>query len=146
MNRLHRTMPSAALRRVRGFTLVEMMIVIAVIGILTAVALPSYRQHVANSRRADARAAILSLAQVMERWYTERGTYVGATVGASGIYPSASPQGYYTMSITAQDATTFTVRAAPTGAQTGDACGSYTYTQAGTRGVTGGSRTVAQCW
>jgi type IV pilus assembly protein PilE len=122
------------------------MIAVAVIGILTAVALPSYRQHVANSRRADARAAILSLAQVMERWYTERGTYVGATVGASGIYPSASPQGYYTMSISAQDATTFTISAAPAGAQTGDACGSYTYTQAGTRGVSGGSRTVAQCW
>jgi type IV pilus assembly protein PilE len=138
--------PSAALRQGRGFTLVEVMIAVAVIGILTAVALPSYRQHVANSRRADARAAILSLAQLMERWYTERGTYVGATVGASGIYPSASPQGYYTMSISAQDATTFTISAAPAGAQTGDACGSYTYTQAGTRGVSGGSRTVAQCW
>lgn len=138
--------PPAALRRRRGFTLVEVMIAVAVIGILTAVALPSYRQHVANSRRADARAAILSLAQLMERWYTERGTYVGATVGASGIYPSASPQGYYTMSISAQDATTFTISAAPAGAQTGDACGSYTYTQAGTRGVSGGSRTVAQCW
>ncbi len=136
----------AGQRQGRGFTLVEVMIAVAVIGILTAVALPSYRQHVANSRRADARAAILSLAQVMERWYTERGTYVGATVGASGIYPSASPQGYYTMSISAQDATTFTISAAPAGAQTGDACGSYTYTQAGTRGVSGGSRTVAQCW
>ena len=136
----------AGQRQGRGFTLVEVMIAVAVIGILTAVALPSYRQHVANSRRADARAAILSLAQVMERWYTERGTYVGATVGASGIYPSASPQGSYTMSISAQDATTFTISAAPAGAQTGDACGSYTYTQAGTRGVSGGSRTVAQCW
>ena len=136
----------AGQRQGRGFTLVEVMIAVAVIGILTAVALPSYRQHVANSRRADARAAILSLAQVMERWYTERGTYVGATVGASGIYLSASPQGYYTMSISAQDATTFTISAAPAGAQTGDACGSYTYTQAGTRGVSGGSRTVAQCW
>ncbi len=136
----------AGQRQGRGFTLVEVMIAVAVIGILTAVALPSYRQHVANSRRADARAAILSLAQVMERWYTERGTYVGATVGASGIYPSASPQGYYTMSISAQDATTFTISAAPAGAQTGDACGSYTYTQAGERGVSGGSRTVAQCW
>lgn len=130
----------------RGFTLVELMIAVAVVGVLAAIALPSYREYIANARRADGRAGILSLAQAMERWYTERGTYAGATVGSTGIHPNRSSQGYYTLSITVQDATTFTIRAAPAGAQTGDACGSFTYTQAGTRGVTGGTRGAAECW
>lgn len=142
----HRRAAAGRVQRQQGFTLVELMIAVAVIAILAAVALPSYRQHMANSRRSDAKVALLSLAQAMERFYTERGSYAAATVGSSGVYGSASPQGYYTLSITAQDATSYTVRAAPTGAQTGDACGSYTYTQAGVRGVTGGSLTAAQCW
>ena len=51
------------------------------VAILTAVALPSYRQYVQKSRRADATTKLLTLAQAMERWYSERGTYAGATVG-----------------------------------------------------------------
>ncbi|HMW22791.1 MAG TPA: type IV pilin protein [Burkholderiaceae bacterium] len=130
----------------RGFTLIEIVITLVVVTLLTTVALPAYREQIAKSRRSDAKASLLTLAQLMERWYTERGTYAGATVGGTGIAPSTSSQGYYTMSISAQDAAGFTIVAAPTAAQTGDACGSFTYTQAGTRGVTGGTKTAAQCW
>lgn len=130
----------------RGFTLIEIVITLVVVTLLTTVALPAYREQIAKSRRSDAKASLMTLAQMMERWYTERGSYAGATVGSTGIAPSASSQGFYTMSITAQDAAGFTIRATPTGAQTGDACGSFTYTQAGTRGVTGGTKTAAQCW
>jgi type IV pilus assembly protein PilE len=129
-----------------GLSLIEIVIALAVAALLGAVALPAYRDQVAKSRRTDAKTSLMTLAQLMERWYTERGSYAGATVGSSGIAPSASSQGFYTMSITAQDASGFTIRATPTGAQTGDACGSFTYTQAGTRGVTGGTKTAAQCW
>lgn len=132
--------------RARGFTLIEIIIALVVVTLLMVVALPAYRDQIAKSRRADAKTSLMTLAQLMERWYTERGSYAGATVGSSGIAPSASSQGFYTLSITAQDAAGFTIRATPTGAQSGDACGSFTYTQAGTRGVTDGTKTAAQCW
>jgi len=133
-------------RLVRGFTLVELTIAVAVVGILAAVALPSYREHVAASRRADARSALLSIAQLMERNYTERFTYAGVSLGATGLYPSTSPQGYYTLSIASQDANGFSLLATRTGAQVGDKCGNYTYDQTGARGVTSATYTAAQCW
>lgn len=130
----------------RGFTLIELIIAVAVVGILAAVAMPSYREHIAASRRADAKSALLALAQLMERNYTERGTYASVTLGSTGIYPSTSPQGFYTLSITSQDATGFSLTATRTGAQVGDKCGNYTYDQAGTKGVASATYTVAQCW
>lgn len=129
-----------------GLTLLELMVALVMVAILTAVALPSYRQYVQKSRRADATTTLLTLAQAMERWYSERGTYVGAAVGSGGLMASSSPQGFYTLSITAQDANGFSISAAPAGAQTGDACGSFTLNQAGSRGVSGGSLTATQCW
>ncbi len=116
------------------------MVALVMVAILTAVALPSYRQYVQKSRRAEATTNLLRLAQFMERWYSERGTYAGAAVDPQLI------QTYYTLSITAQDANGFSISAAPAGPQTGDACGSYTLNQAGSRGVSGGSLTAAQCW
>lgn len=135
-------------RSMGGFTLVELIIAVAVIGILAAVALPSYQSHIAASRRADAKSALLGVAQVMERYYTERGTYVGATLGSTGLYPSTSPQGYYTLSIASQSASAFSLTATRAGAQVGDKCGNYTYDQAGTKGVASASTgyTAAKCW
>lgn len=130
----------------RGFTLVELIIAVAVVGILAAVALPSYQSHIAASRRADAKSALLGAAQVMERYYTERGTYVGAALGSTGLYPSASPQGYYTLSIASQSASAFSLTATRAGAQVGDKCGNYTYDQAGAKGLASATYTVAQCW
>lgn len=134
--------------RSRGFTLMELMIAVVVFGILAAVAVPSYREHVAASRRTDAKAALLAVAQLMERTYTERGTYAGVTLGATGIYPSTSPQGYYTLSIASQDADGFSLLATRTGLQVGDKCGNYTYNQAGAKGVASASTgyTAAKCW
>jgi type IV pilus assembly protein PilE len=139
-------MKQAGNRRAQGLTLIELMVVVAVIGILAAVAYPSYRSVVAKGRRSDARAALLDLAQRMERQYTERSTYAAATLGATGIYPGASPQGYYTMSITAQTATAFTIKATPTGVQSSDACGSFQYDNLGTKTVSGGTLGVSSCW
>lgn len=130
----------------RGFSLIELMITVAILGILVAVGYPSYMGQLAKGRRADARAALADLSQRMERFYTERSTYATATLGGAGIYPSTSPQGYYTLSITNKTATAFTVQATPTGAQASDPCGNFTYDQAGTKGTNGGTLSTAMCW
>jgi type IV pilus assembly protein PilE len=135
-----------ARRRSAGFTLIELMITVAVIGVLAGLAYPSYQKQIAKSRRSDARAGLAAAAQAMERWYSERSTYAGATLGSTGIYAASSTNGFYTLSITTQTAAGFTLRATPAGAQTGDGCGSFTYDQTGTKGVTGGSMAAAACW
>lgn len=133
-------------RRTHGFTLIEMMVTVAIVGILAAVGYPSYLEHLAKGRRADGRAALVDLAQRMERYYTERSTYATATLGNSGIYPSTSPQGYYTLSIIAKSATAFSIQATPTGSQLHDACGSLGYNQAGDKSTSGGTLPTSACW
>ncbi|HET8871590.1 MAG TPA: type IV pilin protein, partial [Aquabacterium sp.] len=62
----------------RGFTLIELMIAVAIVGILAAIAYPSYAEHVAKGRRADARVRLAAAQQWMERYYTERYTYASS--------------------------------------------------------------------
>jgi type IV pilus assembly protein PilE len=144
----------------RGLTLMELMIVVAIIGILSAIAYPSYQDQTRKARRADARAALLGLAQAMERRATETGSYRGgagtagtpADTGAPRIYATQSPvdggAALYNLTISAATAATYTVQAAPTGVQTGDRCGTLTLTHTGVRGVTGQATgvTAADCW
>lgn len=140
--------------RIFGFTLIELMIAVAVIGILAAIAYPSYVEQVRKSRRADAKAALLSAAQIMERRYTETNSYIGAAPGdvAGSPFPDHAPfdrahaQRTYDIALNpAPTANTFTITATRAGAQIGDPnCGDYTLTSTGVKGVTVG--TVANCW
>lgn len=133
--------------RTRGFTLLELMIAVAVLGILTAIAYPAYTTQITKGRRADAKTALVDLAQRMERYYTERSTYVGASLGAGGIYPATSPQGHYNLAIAVQTAAAFAVTATPTGVQSSDHCGTYRFDQLGTKSVGGGATLSATvCW
>ena len=70
---------------VRGFTLIELMIVVAIVGILASIAYPSYRDSVLKGRRAQARTALLELMQQQERYMTQRNTYLAFTTDASGV-------------------------------------------------------------
>lgn len=134
--------------RERGFTLFEVVIVAVIVGILAAIALPSYFSSIQKSRRTDAKSALVGAAGQMERYFTERGTYATATLGSAStnVYQAVSENGYYNLSLTNLTATTYTVGAAPTGAQAGDPCGTFTYTNLGVKGVTGGSKPVSDCW
>lgn len=137
-------------RRSAGFTLIEVMIVVVIIGILSSIAYPSYQDYVKQARRADAQASLMELVQFMERHYTSKGGYLED--GQSGSAPSlpftSSPKdsssAAYTLSlaqgITAQ---TYSVQAEPVGSMSGDTCGTLTIDHRGKKG-SGGD--MAKCW
>ena len=147
----------------RGFTLIEVMITVAIVGILAAVAYPSYLEHVAKGRRTEAKAILLQANQWMERFYAENYRYdqntaaVAVTDAAlfAGRFSQSPPSGgaAYTIGLTNLAAQTYRVRATRTGSMTTDACGDFVVTHTGAKGILNfGTRfasenaAVAECW
>jgi type IV pilus assembly protein PilE len=133
-----------------GFTLIELMITVAIIGILTSIAYPSYQDSIMKSRRVDAQGALMGFANAMERNYTVNNTYPAA--GTAGIYAATSPvnggTAYYNLSIDASStASTYLLNATPIvgGAQATDKCGTLTLDEKGARGFKAGM-TSTDCW
>ena len=142
-------------RASRGFTLIELMIVVAVIALLASIALPSYQDSVRKARRTDARSALTTVAQIMERLYTDQNSYANACLGTTAtctspsvlIFADKTENGHYTLAFTNRSATGFTIQATRYGGQTADTtCGDFTLNQAGLRGVISASSTAAACW
>lgn len=144
------------MNRIKGFTLVELMIVVAIVAILTMVALPSYQAYVLKSHRTAAINAILDLASREARYYTTNNAYTSSlTVLGYSADPMPITMGtggttYYNLSvqsITAAAAAApagFTLNAAPVGNQLNDTCGIYIYDNLGNKGISSG--TLADCW
>ena len=130
----------------RGFTLLELMIAVAVVGILAAVAYPAYTESVRKSHRADARAALNEVAQFMARTYAQSKSYTPG--GALPALPlSAVPrEGARSYDITldpgATAANAYRLLATPTGRQTQDRCGVLSVDHLGVRAAAGGEG----CW
>lgn len=119
--------------RQAGFTLIELMIVVVILGILVGIGLPSYQRSIIRSNRADAQSALLGFAQAMERRFSQNYSYEAAAAGGNDtgapdptVFASQSPvdggNPAYNLTITAADDTGFTIRATPIagGRQDGD--------------------------
>ena len=137
-----------------GFTLIELMVTVAIVGILASIAYPSYQDSVMKSRREDAKGVLLGLANAMERNFTTTNSYcdAGGTGGASSCGTATNDTGtpsiytiptatatYYRITISAATASSYTLSAAPTG--TDSTCGTLTLTHTGVK-----NPTTAGCW
>ena len=114
----------------RGFTLIELMIVVAIVAVIAAVALPNYFGSVRKSRRADAITALNQIAQAQERWRANNVSYTTVLTSAGLNVPNPS-SGYYTLAVSGVSGTGYTATATAAGAQLNDAtCTSMTLAMA----------------
>ncbi len=129
-----------------GFTLIELMVVVALIGILAAIAVPAYTEYARKARRADAKRALVSLQLQQEKWRASNIRY-SQTLGPVGSFlnwTTTSVDGHYRLAVTAASATAYNMTATPQGKQAGDRCGTFAINQSGNN--TTGSYANADCW
>ena len=133
-----------------GFTLMELMIVVAIVGILAAVALPSYKDHVLRTRRVTAASCLMELAQQMERQYATGMSYV-VTLPAASCRTDLT--GFYTFAFATGEptASTYKIEATPAGAQSSDTkCKALSLNQLGEKSVEDATSKsdplINECW
>lgn len=132
---------------VRGFSLVELMIVLVIVGILSAIAYPSYTNYIERSRRADGQAALTQTQIILERCYAQNFAY-NAACPALPTFPQNSAEGFYTIALSNLSATTYTLTATPQGAQAHDTtCSSISINQAQVKTASdSGGTAQSTCW
>ena len=128
----------------RGITLIELIIAIGIVAILAAIGYPSYMEHVKSTRRGEAKATLLEVAQFMERKFTSDGCYKCGSETVTLPFTQVPRDGgsaYYTISLASSTDTNYQLQALPTGAMSGDSCGTYTLDQTGTH-----TPSSTTCW
>ena len=139
----------------KGFTLLELLIVLAIVGILTGIALPMYQNYMVKAKRADAKAALSELSVWMERQYTAKGCYSkdcanndSPTLPFTATPKSGAANYNLTVTVTGTSpsfGTGFTLTATPTDKQKDSLCGALSLTNTGAKTISG-TGTVAECW
>jgi type IV pilus assembly protein PilE len=146
-----------ATTRSSGFTLIELMIVVSIVGIISAFAYPAYQNQVMKTRRGEAKAALTALAQAMEETYTNTMDYSLATLGSGtgDIFPAETPldgqQKFYDLSIDQTNTTSrffiIWAKAKPNGPQSRDECPNLWINSAGQSGATDtNGQNLTTCW
>ena len=135
----------------RGFTLIELMIVVLVIGILAAIAIPAYQNYITRAARTKATQGLTNLAGLEERFYYSKNTYTKtlSDLGITDPYciESCGDARNYAISIPKANSTTYTLEADPQGAQTQDTtCGKLTLTKEGVKAASGDPSNLSRCW
>ena len=137
-------------RQCHGFTLIETLIVVVILAITATLAWPSYLEQVRKTRRSEGMGALVELAGRMEHYYTDQGTYAGATLGAAttNIFPSITARGHYTLRIDSQSSLGFSISAIPTrsAGQHLDHCNTFILDSLGNRKLLGNTLPFKQCW
>jgi type IV pilus assembly protein PilE len=135
-------------KKVIGFSLIELMVVVAIVGILAAIAYPSYQNYIIRSNRTSATACLTELSQFMERSYTQNMAYNPVGMALPQSQCRNDLQKRYTFSLGSLTARTYTVSAVPTALQSDAQCGTLTLNQAGQKGAAGGTdpAVVRACW
>jgi type IV pilus assembly protein PilE len=125
-----------------GVTLIELLVTVGIVAILASFAIPSYREYVIRTNRAEAKATLMSTAAALERCYTQSYDYQTCGVG----FPIMSENGKYQITVQ-RTASTFTLSAAPQGGQAKDTgCGTFTLNETDTRAITSGTKSATECW
>ena len=125
-----------------GFTLIELMIVVVIVAVLAAIAYPAYQQYARETKRSDAHAALLRLATLQEKFFSDNNQYAtSATTLGYPANPAISPEGHWSVAIATAGAppSSFTLTANPAGGHADPDCGAITLSSAGARGP-------ATCW
>lgn len=133
-------------RRSDGFTLIEVLVVMAIAAILASIAWPSYTEHVVRAKRAGARAVLLEGAQYMERQYVHSNSYGSVTLPArlqTSPPDAGSGAAHYTVSVSASTTYAYTLTAAPVASE--PTCATLTLAHTGAR-QKAGSRSLEECW
>lgn len=112
------------MRRLRGFTLIELMIVVVVIAVLAAIAIPNFLEQSRKGRRSEALKAIGDVQMALERWRAEHTSYSGCSACTTGVSTDN-----YSVAVTNEGGTTYTITATRQGKQQNDRCGNLVATQ-----------------
>lgn len=126
-------------KNISGFTLIELMITVAILAILATIAYPSFQEQVRETRRANAQSDLLELASYMERFYTQNFTYAGAAIPFDES-PKDGNNKFYDLSLDDLTANSYTLSAVPKGGQAGDRCGTMTVNEVNQR------KPAGDCW
>ncbi len=141
----------------KGFSLIELLVVLSITGILCAIIYPGYRDTITRTHRSDGQTALLDLAIRMENYYTKNNTYKTATIGQGTstdvLVHATSPEGFYLLSLSKLTHSTYTLKATPTPSQANadSRCQSLTFNSLGIKGITTGpagnpTAPASTCW